>query len=383
LLTGGNSALRNTILAGNAGAQCSIDGTVTSNNSLSTDATCGLAGNGNVVGVNPGLGPLANNGGPTNTRAIGPASIAVNRGGAGCQSTDQRGVARPQGGACDIGAFEYRAPRLTVVKRVVNDHGLDAEPSDFSVHVRAGGADVAGSPQPGTAAGTTYTLVPGAYTVSEDANPNYAATFSGACNASGAVTLGEGSVSTCTLTNDDRPPKARNVVNAAPKSGTVRIKLKGRKRFRRLREGEQIPVGTTIDTLKGRVTLVAAANRSGGTAKADFYDGIFKLSQTKGKKPITVLTLVEKLTGCKTGKQANAAAKKKKKRRLWGNGTGRFRTKGRHSAATVVGTKWLVEDRCTSTLTKVKRGKVKVRDFAKKKTVTVRKGKRYIARARR
>ena len=61
---------------------------------------------------------------------------------------------------------------------------------------------------------------------------------------------------------------------------------------------------------------------------------------------------------------------------------GRFRTKGKHSAATVVGTKWLVEDRCDSTLTRVKRGKVKVRDFAKKKTVTVRKGKRYIARAK-
>ena len=95
-----------------------------------------------------------------------------------------------------------------------------------------------------------------------------------------------------------------------------------------------------------------------------------------------MLTLVEKLTGCKSGKQASAAAKKKKKRRLWGNGKGRFRTRGRHSAATVVGTKWLVEDRCTSTLTKVARGRVEVRDFVKKKTVIVKKGKRYIARAR-
>jgi ferric-dicitrate binding protein FerR (iron transport regulator) len=92
---------------------------------------------------------------------------------------------------------------------------------------------------------------------------------------------------------------------------------------------------------------------------------------------------VEKLTGCKTAKgKASAAAKKKKKRRLWGDGKGRFRTKGKHSAATVVGTKWLVEDRCTSTLTKVARGKVSVRDFVKRKTVIVKKGKRYIARAK-
>jgi hypothetical protein len=77
-----------------------------------------------------------------------------------------------------------------------------------------------------------------------------------------------------------------------------------------------------------------------------------------------------------------AAKKKKKKRRLWGDGKGRFQTKGKRSAATVVGTKWLVEDTCTSTLTRVARGKVKVTDFVKHKTVLVKKGHRYIARAR-
>jgi len=45
-------------------------------------------------------------------------------------------------------------------------------------------------------------------------------------------------------------------------------------------------------------------------------------------------------------KASAAAAKKKKKRRLWGDGSGRFRVNGKYSAATVVGTKWLVEDRC-------------------------------------
>jgi CSLREA domain-containing protein len=168
-------------------------------------------------------------------------------------------------------------------------------------------------------------------------------------------------------------------VNALPKSGTVRIKLPGTRRFRVLSEGEQIPLGTIVDVRKGRVTIVAAA---GGDQTAVFYGGIFKLSQTKGEQPITVLRLVEKLS-CKSAKKATAAAKKKRKRRLWGNGSGRFRTKGKHSAATVVGTKWLVQDRCTSTLTRVVRGRVKVRDFAKKKTVFVKAGKRYVARSRR
>ena len=149
-------------------------------------------------------------------------------------------------------------------------------------------------------------------------------------------------------------------MNALPAAGTVRIKVRGSNRFVELEKGRQIPVGTVVDTTKGRVTIVAAGNQS-----ADFYDGIFRLSQTKGAKPLTTLALVEAMSCPKAGKAIAAA--RKKKRRLWGDGSGKFQTKGKHSAATVVGTNWLVEDRCGSTLTKVTRGKVSVRDFVKKK----------------
>jgi hypothetical protein len=172
------------------------------------------------------------------------------------------------------------------------------------------------------------------------------------------------------------PPVAGKNVNALPAGGNVRIKVPGGNGFTDLGAGEQIPVGTIVDVTKGRVTLVAA-----GGAQAQFYSGVFKLGQTKGAKPLTTLKLVEKLSCSKN--KASAAAKKKRKRRLWGDGKGRFRTKGKHSAATVVGTKWLVEDRCDSTLTRVKRGKVSVRDFAKKKTVIVKAGHKYVARGRR
>jgi hypothetical protein len=178
------------------------------------------------------------------------------------------------------------------------------------------------------------------------------------------------------------PPVAGKQVNALPVSGTVKIKLPGTNTFVTLRAGEQIPVGTTVDTTKGRVTLVAAADKSGGTAAADFYDGIFKIAQTKGSKPITTLKLVEKLS-CRGAGKASAARKKKRKRRLWGNGSGRFRTSGRYSSATVRGTIWLTEDRCTSTLTRVKQGRVTVRDFVKKKAVIVKAGKKYVAKRRR
>jgi hypothetical protein len=176
------------------------------------------------------------------------------------------------------------------------------------------------------------------------------------------------------------PPVAGKSVNVEPVSGTVKIKLRGRKRFVTLTAGAHIPVGSTIDTRRGRVAITAAQGK-GKTATMDFYEGLFKLTQTKGSKPLSTLKLTERLS-CPS-KKASAAAKKKKKRRLWGDGKGRFRTKGKHSAATVVGTKYLVQDRCASTLTRVVRGRVKVRDFAKRKTVTVRAGKRYTARAKR
>jgi hypothetical protein len=68
-------------------------------------------------------------------------------------------------------------------------------------------------------------------------------------------------------------------------------------------------------------------------------------------------------------------------RRLRSNANGRFRTRGRHSAATVRGTVWITADRCDGTLTTVKRGKVAVRDFRRKRTITLSRGKSYLARA--
>jgi hypothetical protein len=136
--------------------------------------------------------------------------------------------------------------------------------------------------------------------------------------------------------------------------------------------------GSEIDTRKGKVTITTAQGD-----KATFFDGIFKVSQSKG---LTTLTLSEKLTGCrKKGRSsaAAAAAKRPKTRKLWGDGKGKFRTKGTYSAATVRGTKWLVQDRCTSTLTRVRQGVVQVEDFVKHKKKTLRKGKSYVARKRR
>jgi hypothetical protein len=101
---------------------------------------------------------------------------------------------------------------------------------------------------------------------------------------------------------------------------------------------------------------------------------------------VTELALAGKLEGCtrkggKTGLARDARRHKRRGRRLWGRGHGRFRTRGRHSSASVRGTTWFVEDRCDgSTLTKVRKGRVSVRDFVKHKTVTLKAGHTYIAK---
>ncbi len=96
--------LMNSILADSPnGGDCENNGTLATNiNNLIKDGSCAPA----VTG-DPNLGPLADNGGPTQTMALGTGSPAIDAGDdATCEPTDQRGVSRPQGAHCDIGAYE-------------------------------------------------------------------------------------------------------------------------------------------------------------------------------------------------------------------------------------------------------------------------------------
>jgi hypothetical protein len=100
--------LRNTIVTNSpAGGNCSA-GITNGGNNMDSGATCGWgSNNGSRSNTLPRLGPLANNGGPTLTLALLPGSPAIDAGNpATCTASDQRGVARPQGDRCDIGAYE-------------------------------------------------------------------------------------------------------------------------------------------------------------------------------------------------------------------------------------------------------------------------------------
>jgi hypothetical protein len=176
--------------------------------------------------------------------------------------------------------------------------------------------------------------------------------------------------------------------NVEPVSGTVLVALPGQKRrtFVPLTEARQIPIGSFLDTRRGRVRLTTATP-NGGAQSGDFYAGLFQTLQSRRKKAkgLTELRLKgSSFRRCrsKRGKGASAALTRRTIRRLRASAKGRFRTSGRNSSATVRGTAWTVADRCDGTLTTVQRGKVVVRDFRRKKTILVRAGKRYLARAR-
>ena len=90
-------------------------------------------------------------------------------------------------------------------------------------------------------------------------------------------------------------------------------------------------------------------------------------------------TLNEPLAKCP--KRASAAQKKAKSASCGATARARSGRSGRYSAATVRGTRWLVQDTCKGTITRVTQGSVTVR--AGKKTVVVRAGRKYTARPRR
>ncbi len=101
----------NSILANSrSGPNCSGNFTINTN-SLIEDGSCAASLKGD-----PLLAPLANYGGATKTLGLLPGSIAIDAGNASvCAANDQRGIARPQGLGCDLGAFESQGFYLNIL----------------------------------------------------------------------------------------------------------------------------------------------------------------------------------------------------------------------------------------------------------------------------
>jgi hypothetical protein len=289
---------------------------------IDDDDLTNLSDNGCFEGIgNPGLSTtLVNRGGDTDVLTIAATGAAKDFVTPCIGGNDQRNAPRPSLGTCDAGAYE---------------EGVEAPPIDSSAF-----------PEPNPPVTTPPVFTPPPPPV---------------------------------VTSQEPTPVVNQIVVAKEVSGRVRIKLRGTNRFVELDATQGIPVGSTLDTKRGVVELTSIPKAGAAPQKAQFRQGIFLLSQKGG---ITDLKLTEALSCPKRG--AKAAAKKPKSRKLWGKGSGAFRTTGNYSAATVRGTEWLVQDTCSGTLTRVTQGVVAVRDKVKKKTVLVRGPRgRYTAKPRR
>jgi len=188
------------------------------------------------------------------------------------------------------------------------------------------------------------------------------------------------------------------IFNAEVVGGVVRFRPRGSSRFVTLsEEGRQIPFGAQIDVTRGTVRITVAKDEQGGTYEGDFsafaperlgrrdrerdVESVFRIthvgSDESSDESITELSLED-------GPKALAAKKGKKPvRSLWGDGKGRFRTKGRHASATVRGTTWLTEDRCDGTFVEVAEGSVTVEDFAPSRSELVSQGQSHLSRSER
>jgi hypothetical protein len=188
-------------------------------------------------------------------------------------------------------------------------------------------------------------------------------------------------------------PQLNATVGVTATEGQILIKLPGKHGFVRLRSGELLPLGATIDARHGTVLIQSAiAPGAAEGASGLFSGGIFVVTQSAGST-VTVLGLVSSFTSCPgrrvMARLAAVAAKKKKKKRapaskkvvneVFGNAHGHFSTRGHYATAADQGTRWSTADRCDGTLIAVTLGQVSVTDHLRHRTFVVRAGHHYLA----
>ena len=206
-------------------------------------------------------------------------------------------------------------------------------------------------------------------------------------------------------TRKDPPPGAPKLGNTFNVSATGLVLIKLRGTFVPLTELRQIPNGTIVNALHGTLTLITTGATQHATLAAKkgqskkpkkaknqigkFGHAVFKVTQVRsGLATVSLVSNAFKgapsFASCKAkkkGKALAAAVSKKTLQLLRASGRGKFRTKGRYSAATIRGTVWTIADRCDGTLTHAIKDTVTVNDFVLHKTITLRPGHSYLAQA--
>jgi hypothetical protein len=193
----------------------------------------------------------------------------------------------------------------------------------------------------------------------------------------------------------NRPDLGAEVV-VEPRAGANQFGLPGMERTVPLEDRINLPLSSRVDANEGRVDVTSARNPADDEQDGTFYEGAFVVAQRESG--LTELRLEGDLSGCRAGasKRGGKKSRRGRDRKLWSRTTGRFRTRGRASYATVTTrtrynthiaaasaspqTVWLTQDRCDGTLTRVRVGAVAVFDYGRGENVLVEAGESYLAR---
>jgi hypothetical protein len=148
---------------------------------------------GTTYTLNAGSYTVSESGGPSNY----VASFSGD-----CNSSGTVSVASSTNRVCTI-TNTFNQPVATGTLKVIKVvNGGTASSSAFMIHVMSGSSEVSGSPQVGSISGSTYTLNPGSYTVSETGGPSgYTSAMTGDCNGNGVVSVASSTDRVCTITN--------------------------------------------------------------------------------------------------------------------------------------------------------------------------------------
>jgi hypothetical protein len=197
---------------------------------------------------------------------------------------------------------------------------------------------------------------------------------------------------TDTATAPAAPPVLGRSMAVKPVAGTVQVRLPEGKGYVALTDAGSIPTGSDVDARHGRLELTTAVT-SGRTQTATLWGAVFEIRQAHGARGMTDLVLKGgRPAGCPSSAGAlgriasfslgsGRTPATSRSAGLWvKDRNGRFRSRGRNSVATVRGTRWLTQETCAGTLTRVAEGAVEVRDARRRKTVLVRAGHSYLAR---
>jgi uncharacterized protein DUF11 len=212
----------NTIIADNRGGDCSnsngggsrVPAAVDLGFNLDSDGTCFAAAT-DKTKVDPLLGQPADNGGPVLTDALATGSPAIDAGtNGGCPPTDARGVKRPQGASCDIGAYEFASAGLSLAA---------AAPSTATTGVPFNYTLTASSTGPGPSTATTVVdHLPANVTLFGTTSSQGTCTGSGSpvtvtCDL-GAITSGSSATATLVV-SVSQPGSVTNAVTASNGEG--------------------------------------------------------------------------------------------------------------------------------------------------------------------